>query len=455
MNKLAKIRFEMMKNDRFIRVSSSRLPGTPMPFVLNSYLVYFLTALIFLFSSELLASAESDYKLGMESYRAGDNAAAVAYFESALKQGMDSIALQYNLGSSYYRVGRYEDAKKYFNLVNQTEAMRDLAEYNLGLIAIKEKDGSLAIQYFNSVATTGKDEKLIRLSKKQLNALTSSRKEDRWTSYLSFNLGYDNNISSVSGDSVLDVADSFYDLFASADFLITGKRMDGWLAGASIYGIEYTETDTNDEYHFALDVKRTMKLKDWDTSARLSLSKSTYGGDDFQHIARLDLKGRKAISKRGRVYLRYWLEDISSDNSIYDYLEGWRQRARVEYRNYSLNNIKQVYYELELNDRGEIVTSTDTYDYSPTRHTIRAIYTHIITMQWWLNGDLAYRFSDYPVSSTIDREDDQWKLTLSTDYRFDRTFKFTAKYQYTDNTSTVDRYTYDKSIIKVGLSKLF
>jgi len=131
---------------------------------------YFLTALIFLFSSELLASAESDYKLGMDSYKAGDNAAAVAYFESAQKQGMDSIALQYNLGSSYYRVGRYEDAKKYFNLVNQTEAMRDLAEYNLGLIAIKEKDGSLAIQYFNSVATTGKDEKLIRLSKKQLKS---------------------------------------------------------------------------------------------------------------------------------------------------------------------------------------------------------------------------------------------------------------------------------------------
>ncbi len=423
---------------------------------------YFLTALIFLFSSELLATAESDYKLGVESFKAGDNAAAAAYFESAMKQGMDSVSLQYNLASSYYKLGRYEESKKYFNLVNQTEAMRDLAEYNLGLIAIKEKNGTLARQYFNSVASSGKDEKLIRLSKKQLTALSNSReellnsrKEDRWTSYLFFNLGYDNNISSVSGDSVLDIADTFYDLFASTDFLITGKRMDGWLAGASIYGIEYTETDTNDEYHFALDLERTMKLKEWDTSARLSLSKISYGGDDFQHVTQLDFKGRKATSKRGRIYLRYWVEDIRSDNTRFDYLEGWRQRARVEYRNYSLNNIKQIYYELELNNRGEIVTSTDTYDYSPTRHTIRAIYTQIITMQWWLNGDLAYRISDFPVSSTIDREDEQWRLTLSTDYRFDRTFKFTAKYQYTDNTSTVDRYTYDKSIIKVGLSKLF
>ena len=433
-----------------------------MSFASGNYLVYFLTALIFLFSSELLATAESDYKLGMESYKAGDNAAAVTYFESALKQGMDSIALQYNLGSSYYKVGRYEDAKKYFNLVNQTEAMRDLAEYNLGLVAIKENDGSLAIRYFNSVATTGKDEKLIILSKKQLTALSktrterlNSRKEDRWTSYLSFNLGYDDNISSVSGDSVLDIADTFYDLFASADFLITGKRMDGWLAGASLFGINYTETDTNDEYHFVLDLERTMKLKEWDTSARLSLSKSTFGGDDFQHITQLDFKGRKATSKRGRIYLRYWVEDIRSDNTRFDYLEGWRQRARVEYRNYSLNNIKQIYYELELNNRGELVTPIGTYGYSPTRHTIRGIYTHIINMKWWLNADLAYRFSDFAASSTIDREDDQWRLTLSTDYRFDRTFKLTAKFQYTDNTSTVDRYIYDKSVIKVGLSKLF
>ena len=121
--------------------------------------------------------------------------------------------------------------------MNQTEAMRDLAEYNLGLIAMKENDGSLAIRYFNSVATTGKDEKLIRLSKKQLTALSDLReeqlysgKEDRWTSYLSFNLGYDDNISSVSGDSVLDVADTFYDLFASANLQIQGKRKDGfWL----------------------------------------------------------------------------------------------------------------------------------------------------------------------------------------------------------------------------------
>lgn len=414
---------------------------------------YLFTALLLLCSSELMATAESDYELGVASYKAGDNGKAVMYFESAMKQGMDSVALQYNLASSYYRLGRYDDAKTYFKLLNQTEAMRDIAEYHLGLIAIKEKDGSLAHSYFNSIATTGKDEKLVKLSKKQLSALEKA--EDRWTSYFSLNYGYDDNISSVSGDSVLGKADNFYQLLASADLLISGRRVDGWTADVSLFGIEYSETDTNDEYHFTLGLRRAVKFEDWYTSALLNLSKSTYGGDDFQRITRLDILGRKAVSKRQRIHLRYQAEDIRSDNVSYDYLAGWRQRARVEYRHYAQNNTKHIYYELELNDRGELVTSDGTYEYSPTRHTIRGLYTQIINKYWWLTGVLSYRISNFSPTPTIDREDEQWKLALSTDYYFDRTFKFTAKYQYTDNASTIERYAYDKSIIKVGLSKLF
>lgn len=406
-----------------------------------------------LFSSSLLASPESDYETGVESYKAGDYGMAVMYFESAQKQGMDSVSLQYNLASSYYRVGRYEDAKKYFMLLNETEEMRDLAEYHLGLIAIKHKDGSQARRHFTTLVNTGEDKKLIKLSEKQLEALKP--KEDRWKSHVFLNAGYDDNISSVSGDSVLDRADSFYELFASTNLLISGRRTNGWSAEAFLYGIEYSEYDSNDLNNLALGLKRSMRLASWDTSAHLNFAKSTYGGEDFQRVTKLDIIGRKPVTRRDQIYLRYQVEDITSDNAIYDYLEGWRQRARVEYRNYSANYIKHIYYELELNNRGQLVTSTDTYDYSPTRHTIRGIYTHILKKRWWLIGDLAYQMSDFPASSTLDRDDYQLKLTLSADYHFDRTFKFTTKYQYTDNESTVDRYNYDKSIIRIGLSKLF
>lgn len=414
---------------------------------------YFLAILIFMFALDAMATASSDYDLGLESYKAGDNAAAVNYFESAMKKGMDSISLQYNLASSYYRLGKYEQAKTYFKQLNKTSEMKDLAEYHLGLIAIKEKDGSLARRYFNSIVNSGKDTRLIKLSKKQLDALYE--KENLLKAAFSFNLGYDDNISSVSDDSVLDRADSFYEYFASTDLLITGRRKNGWVANASLFGIKYSDIDVNNENHFIMGLKRAMKFEDWDTSIQLNLSKSTYGDDDFQSITKLDLIGQKRLPGSQSIYLRYQLEDIKSEQPIYNYLEGWRQRGKLEYRSYSKANIKQIYYELELNSRGELVTLTDAYDYSPTRHTVRGKYTHIYNKQWWLTGDLSYRLSDYPGSSTVDRDDKQWKLALSADYRIDRTFKVMAKYQYTDNASTVDRYAYDKSVIKVGLSKLF
>jgi len=417
------------------------------------FIGHLLTALILLFSSELMATAQSDYEQGVKSYKEGDIQAAVTYFESAQKQGMVSISLHYNLASSYYRLGRYREAKEYFMLLNQTVEMRDIVDYHLGLIAVKEKDGDLARRYFNSIVSSGKDEKLIKLSKKHLTALT--KKEELWKSALSLNLGFDNNISSVTEDSVLDESDSFTELYASSDFLITGSRKDGWIAKAALYVIDYSDTDTNNGDYLALGLKKAMKLEEWDTNVQFDLIKSTYGDDDFQSIAKLNVVGKRPMTKKQSVHLRYQAEDIKSDQSLYDYLEGWRQRARVEYREYSEKYSRKIYYELELNDRGELVTSTDAYDYSPTRHTLRGTYTHFIDKQWWLTGDLSYRLSDFSASPTIDREDTRWKLALTADYYFDRTFKLSTNFQYIDNASTVDRYSYDKSIIKFGLSKLF
>ena len=414
---------------------------------------YFFTALIFLFSSELFATAASDYEQGVAAYKAGDNASAVTYFESALKQGMDTISLKYNLASSYYKAGRYKDAKKYFTLLNQTVEMRDIAEYHLGVIAIKEKDRALAQRYFTSVVNSGKDEMLVKLSNKHL--LTLDEKEDRWKSNVTLNLGHDDNISSVSEDSVLDTADTFYELSASSNLLIDRKRKHGWLADVAVYGIDYSDIDTNDQNVISLGIKRSMQFDDWNTSARLSVSDSTYGGDDLQTISKLDFRGRKQFSKNEWVNMRYRVEDIKSNQTIYDYLEGWRQRASIEYQNLTQNNIKQFQYELELNSRGELLTDSGAYEYSPTRHTVRGIYTHFVNKQWWLIGDASYRFSDFDASSTLDRDDNQWRFSLSTDYRFDKTLKLTAKYQYTDNSSTLDQYSYDKSVIKIGLSKLF
>jgi hypothetical protein len=56
--------------------------------------------------------------------------------------------------------------------------------------------------------------------------------------------------------------------------------------------------------------------------------------------------------------------------------------------------------------------------------------------------------SAFEAAPEIDQEDNQSNPALSADYHYGRVFKSIAKYQYIDNTSAVDRYNYDRSIMK-------
>lgn len=411
--------------------------------------------ILLIFSPLVMASVETDFAQGVEQFKQGDYDRAVQLFESAKSQGLESVALFYNLASSYFKLGQYEAAKKYFVRFGRFKDMQDLADFNLGLIALRQKNGTKARQYFTAVVETTSDEKLLELSKQQLSKLKSPDKPPKPGAYLSVTIGYDDNITAVADESLSGISDSFYELFLSGDVVLSGTRKEGWLIDASIYAIDFADGDSNDEERISLGVKKSQKLYDWETSVQLSLVNNDFAGDDYLTSTRLDARAKKVISRGGRFYWRYRFDDINSDQAIYDYLQGWRQRIKAEYRNYGRQNIWQVYYEMELNDRNKLVTASDAYDYSPTRHTLRAKHTHIVDDKWRLGGDLAYRFSDFPASSSVDRDDDRFKLILRADYRFNKTLKLNTQLQFTDNASTVERYDYDKTLFKVGLSKTF
>lgn len=414
---------------------------------------FFPVILMLLFSSAVLASAETDFNNGVELFRQGDYAAAVVLFKQAEKHGMSSVALHYNLASSYFKLEDYANSKHYFEQVANSPEMRDLADFNLGLIAVKTGDHKQAKNYFTALVDNSNDEKIVALAKSQLRDMREET--ERWRAHVAANLGYDDNITALPSDAASNIDDSFYNLFASADVVIAGRRKNGWIADATYYRIDFSDTDLNDEYQYALGIRREVVLAGWDSRFHFDLSQKNFGGVDFQSVAKLDVAGNHALSKADKIFLRYRYEDISSDNPIYDYLAGWRQRARIEYRHFSKTSIKQLYYELELNDRGELVASTYSYDYSPTRHTLSGKYTQIISEQWQLSGDLTYRVSDFPESASFDRNDDQLKLTLSADYSFDKTLKLKASWLAVDNASSVDLYDYDKTMLTVGFSKLF
>ena len=420
---------------------------------LQSFRSVFVIVLFSLHATTALAAAKDDYNQAVEFFKKGDYHSAITKFKSAEKQGMASANLYYNLGSAYYKIEQYEASKKYFTRVTEYPDRRALAEFNLGMIAVKQKDKKTALKHFEYAAANSDDKKIVDLSKLKIAGLQAGTK--RWGAYINANIGYDDNISVTPDNLALGVDDTFYIIYAIADLLVHGERKNGWLLDASVFTIDFTDTDDFDQDFYTLGVRNERRLASWDTLAHLRYGNSTFGGDDLQSFYKLDFLGARPLSGNSKIILQYRFDDFTSKNPVYDYLEGWRQRAQIRYFRNAEKSNQQRYYEGELNNRGELVTSSVSYEYSPTRHTLGGKYTQKFSDTWYLTGDVSYRTSDFPASATLDRDDTRWLFDVLLEYRFSRTLQLRGDVKYIQNDSTVDIYTYDRTVISLGLSKLF
>lgn len=429
-------------------------------------LLLIITTVLMGFSASLMAaSAQQNFNSGTQSFKQGDYSAAVKSFEKVEASGLESPALYYNLASSYYKLGNYDKAGEYFSKVRNYRGMQSLAEYNLGLVALKQGDKKAAKKWFTRVASNSQNKKLVALSEKKLKTRKAPRKPSwlskQWTAYLSGALGYDDNVNFAPLGITSEKSDRFSEVVASVDYLFAGDRKTGWLGEAYFYNIDYFNENQFDEYEYGAGVKKNLQInRDWQTNYTLNMSKIKYGGDDYQTIYKLGGEARNSLSRNQRLYFRYSYEDINSDRAIFDYLDGWRQRFRAEYRAYGKQDKTRVYYELELNNRQDISPgnpplSTGFFSYSPTRHTLRGRFTSKLNQQWHLTGDLSYRASDYPATANQDRQDDRYKAAAYADYRFSRDVKLRAKVDYTDNRSTENIFVYKRTVYSLGLSALF
>lgn len=415
--------------------------------------VFFSALLLALISSNVYASAQTDFERGVAFFKQGKYSQAIEQFESAQNQGLDTVSLYYNLASSHFKLGNYNQAGYYFQQVAKVPKMHELAMYNLGLVAIKQQQTSQARSIFSDIIQQSNDKKLIALSTAQLSKL--EQKKDDWRLYLSAEYGHDSNITSLPSETSLDIADNFYTAFISIDKLVSGSRNHGWLLDARFFRIDFSDSDSFDEYQYAAGIKKSQPVANWNTRMQLGLSQNNFAGEDYQSTISMAVDAHTRLPSNQWLYLRYQYEDISSDLAVYDYLQGWRQRVRIGLRQNNNRHGYNIYYELELNQRNELITSSYAYEYSPTRHTLRGSYTYMATENWKLIAELGLRDSDFPGSPSFKRNDEQLTSALGVDYAFDKSLRLKGRLEHINNRSSVDLYDYSKNRFMLGLNKLF
>ncbi|HEB57559.1 MAG TPA: tetratricopeptide repeat protein [Gammaproteobacteria bacterium] len=418
------------------------------------YILLLLASFSLLLPAAAMASASKDFNRGISYFKHAQYDRAIQSFEQARKKGLKKPALYYNLGVSYFKTRNYDQASYYFKKILRFKKLRSLAEYNLGLVALKKNDHKSARKWFNK-SRASNNPKISRLSERQLKRLSykklSRRSIKKWYSSASLSYGNNSNIKLVPAEIATDTSDSFTELYASTSGILSGNYTDGISLNGFAYFINYANINAYDEKQARLGLYKSKKYAAWRTRIGAYYERSTFGSNPYQQVTGLEAKGKYKFQKSKYISLRYRYNNIKSLYSPYDYLQGSRQQFRTEYLNYSASASKIIYYEMEVNNRQNL----STRNYSPTRHTLRAVYYYNLTKAWRIGGELSYRYSKYQPTATQNRQDDRLRAAIAAKYRLNKHWKINGRYQRTDNSSTDSLYTYVQNLYSVGIAASF
>lgn len=425
----------------------------------------------FLVLSSAYAESVQDYfKAGIEASAQGNDASALRLFKQAKKAGLNTAALKYNTAVTYYKLKQYESARKLFLELTDVPTFEQLGYFNLGLIANKQKDERAAIRWFQRAYRDVSSKKIQRLAGVALKRLGVSAQKTRrfdpaWAGFVSSSLAHDSNVALVN-DSLLGVAnqsDTVVGVSAAAGHWLKGSMNNGvrMTLGASLQ--RYSKLNQNDYSQLTARVLRYDRLAEWRIRIGGSWDEIYFNGSEYQRIVGAGVQGRKSLSEKNQLQLRFKLNRIQATNAAFDYLDGWRYQLRAGLQQRYGEDRVRYYYQLELNDRQDrSVGTVDPFiSYSPTRHTLRATGWWALGNKWRTRLDARYRYARYndpnelAGSVFVRREDNQIRLSAQLSRKFARRWEVDAQYIFTNNDSNIARKKYNRSVIKAGVSWLF
>lgn len=399
--------------------------------------------------SAVTETAENNFQKGIKSFKTGEYQLAEQYFLEAKNQGYTALKIDYNLGVATFKQKKYDDAIIHFNKLVSHSQFTTIANYNIGLSLERQANIEEAEKYFKLAANDKANKKIQYLAQRKLDEKEQAppvEKTKNWDVYASISYGYDDNVELIAQDIASNKGDSYIQSYARAKY----KSVVGARAYVSIFDINYNDFDDENYQIVRVGVDYPFNFKDWEITPALEYSESELGDEDYQDITDYRLKARKRFGKNS-LTLSYRYSDINAADSQYDYLEGNRQRIRVDYRMPVDIGKLRLRYQFETNDRED----TSRRSYSPDRHNIEAKFSYELKKDWDVYVDGNYRHSDYPSKGNYDREDERYRFSVGTEYNINKSWSISAKYEYTDNHSnhSIDEYT--RNVYQLSLNGKF
>ncbi|HVJ29328.1 MAG TPA: tetratricopeptide repeat protein [Gammaproteobacteria bacterium] len=384
---------------------------------------------------------------GERAFAAGEYREALRHFTAAREAGSTGPSSYYNIGVCQYRLGDYHDAERTFALLAaEFPAMRELAEYNRGLAL--RADGNFAdagVAFGRARAST--DEKIVALANAQLAEIGAARVavEPKWSGYFSGALGHDDNVALLN-ELVLAGTNAASPLaevlgLLTRDFGARPLRFD-----ASGYAVHYPDVGDFDQTALRLSLQAEQRLGRWTLLVGPTLGRSTLNGDGFEEIIGADMRLRRAFGVGFVFEARAVYDDTNAADSRFAYLDGSHGLLRLSVQHTGAGRVR-FGYDVENEDRADPGVS-------PSRKRLAVVYQPRLSANWTADAAFSHRTSRYRAAS-VPREERLLEFSFVARRALSRNWTLGLEYQWFDNDSTVDDFTYDGQRYTLGLSRGF
>jgi len=393
------------------------------------------------------ADASALFADGERAFAAGQYAEALRLFTAAREAGSTGPSSYYNIGVCQYQLRDFDAAEETFAaLAAEFPAMRELAEYNRGLAL--RADGNLddaRVAFERSRSSS--DEKIVALASAQLAQIVTAPRavaEPRWTGYFAGGVGYDDNVALLN-ELVLPSSEASSPLtevlgVATRDFARP------WRFDASAYAVHYADVGDLDQTAVRVSLVTEQRLGAWTLVVGPTLGRSTVDGDGFEELVGADLRLRRGFGMGFVFETRAVYDDSTAAETRFSYIDGSRSFVRLQLQHTSRGRVRAA-YDVEHNDRADPGVS-------PSRERWSVTYQRPFSDRWTADAAFSYRTSRY-TEATVPREERLHEASLAARRALRGSWTLGIEYQWFDNDSTAEEFTYDGQRLVFGLSRSF
>jgi len=406
--------------------------------------------------------AQEAFRAGVAASRENAYQDAIAYFETARSQGMDTGALHYNLGVAYYRTGQRSKATAAFQRAAATDTMAAPALYQLGRLAREDGDKQRARSLFQRAADQAETAELRSRARAALDDAAGAERAATAAPpdyiYVGLGASYDSNLTLSPSDSSATTEESGV---AGNGSVIARVP---WRGANYLRGSLYTQRflDNTDFNILSLrgGVGRVGQLgANWRWDAYVDGNHQRFGGETFENALVTGVDGLRHLNDDWRFEMGYRLE-ASRGGSDFGFLDGTSHRVDA-----SLNERQrggwQVSARFERANRDDLNRGDDFFSFSRNEVALGGQYglplgeNNLLSLE----GEWTHRrYDDEEVrngNQRTKREEDRYGFGIALNRSLGSDWSVEVSARAEQRSSNLNEFDYSRERLGVRLDRSF